>query len=253
MKSIRIIPRLDIKGPQVVKGIQNEGLRIVGAPKELALKYFKEGVDEIVYMDIVASLYERNLDFDQLKSVCENIFIPITVGGGIRSLTDINNALRAGADKVAINTFAVRNPSFLKEAAHNFGSQCIVLSADAKQIGQNKWEVYVEGGRERTGMDVVEWIKRAISLGVGEILLGSIDHDGMLNGYDIDLIQKVTEFSHVPVIAHGGAGKPDHVVSAIVDGKADAVSGSSMYHYGTYTISDVKKSLHTAGLFTRLL
>lgn len=252
MKTIRLISRLDIKGENVVKGVQMEGLRIVGSPVELAKKYYNEGVDEILYMDIVASLYERNLDFDQLKSVCKNIFIPITVGGGIRSLQDINDALRAGADKVAINTYAFRNPKFLSEAVHNFGSQCIVLSVEAKQISKNKWESYTEGGRERTGVDVIEWIKRAIRLGVGEIVLTSIDSDGTRNGYDIELIKSVSDFSPIPVIAHGGAGSPKHITDVIISGKPDAVSASSIYHYNDYIISGVKKTLNDNNLSIRL-
>src|SRR3989344_1276571 len=178
MKKIRIISRLDIKGPNVAKGVQSEGLRVVGNPRELAFKYYNDGADEIIYMDIVASLYQRNLDFDQLKSVSDNIFIPFTVGGGIRSIGDINNALRAGADKVVINTYAVKNPEFLSEAARKFGAQCIVLSVEAKKIAENKWEAYTDGGRERTGLDAVSWIKKGIELGVGEILITSIDQDG---------------------------------------------------------------------------
>src|SRR3989344_2937347 len=185
MKTVRLIPRLDIKGSNIVKGVHTEGLRVVGHPKELALKYYQEGADEIAYMDIVASLYDRNLDFDQLRSVCDNIFIPFTVGGGIRSINDINNALRAGADKVAINTHAIHHPEFLAEAARNFGSQCIVLSIEAKKIRVNKWEAYTEGGRERTSVDVVEWARTAIDLGVGEIMLTSIDQDGTQRGYDM--------------------------------------------------------------------
>lgn len=253
MKTIRIIPRLDIKGPNVVKGVHTEGLRVVGNPKKLALKYYTDGADEIIYLDIVASLYERNLDFDQLKSVTENIFIPFTVGGGIRSTEDINDALRAGADKVAINTYAIKNPKFLTEAAHNFGSQCIVLSVEAKRTGEDKWEAYTEGGRERTNIDVVEWVKKAIKLGAGEIMLTSIDQDGTHNGYDIDLIKKITEFSPVPVIAHGGAGNTKDIVRVIIDGKADAVSASSIYHYNECNISDIKKKLISENIPVRYI
>lgn len=253
MKTIRLISRLDIKGPNVIKGVQTEGLRVVGNPKDLALKYYNEGVDEILYMDNVASLYGRNLDFDQLKSVCENIFIPVTVGGGIRSLNDINDALRAGADKVAINTFAIKDPEFLSQAAHNFGSQCIVLSVEAKRIRENKWEVYTEGGREKTNVDVIEWVKKAIELGVGEIMLTSIDQDGTRKGYDIELIKKITEFATVPVIVHGGASSPKDIELAIVKGHADAVSASSIYHYDEYKISDVKGKLNSENIPIRLI
>jgi len=243
MKTIRIISRLDIKGANVVKGVHIEGLRVLGDPKKLALKYYENGVDELMYIDVVASLYQRNLDFEQLKSVSENIFIPITVGGGIRSLEDINDALRAGADKVAINTYAISHPEFLKEASREFGSQCIVLSVEAKKIGDNKWEAYTDGGREKTGVDVVEWIRRGIDFGVGEILLTSIDNDGTRKGYDIELSKIVAEFAPVPVIVHGGAGNAEDFEKAIMQGRADAVSASSIFHYNEFTIADVKNKL----------
>jgi cyclase len=219
----------------------------------LVANYYAEGADEIVYMDIVASLYERNLDFEQLKSVSENIFIPFTVGGGIRSLQDINNALRAGADKVAINTYAIHHPEFLAEAARNFGSQCIVLSVEAKRIGNNNWEAYTEGGREKTGIDVLGWVKRALELGVGEIMLTSIDRDGTHKGYDIELTKKIAEFAPVPIIAHGGAGKPEDVVEVITEGQADAVSASSIFHYNVCTIKEVKEKLVSEHIPTRLI
>src|SRR3989344_4585388 len=178
MKTVRIIPRLDIKGPHVVKGIHLEGLRVIGDPSNLAYKYYRDGADEILYLDIVASLYERNFDFDLLKSVSKKIFIPKTVGGGVRSINDINNALRAGADKIAINTFAVHHPEFITEAVHKFGSQCIALSVEAKKTNDGHWETYTDGGREKTGVDSISWIKKAISLGAGEIIITSIDQDG---------------------------------------------------------------------------
>lgn len=243
MKSLRLIARLDVKGPNVVKGVQTEGLRVVGSPQELALKYYAEGADEILYMDIVASLYERNLDFAQLKAVAEKIFIPLTVGGGIRSLQDINDALRAGADKVAINTFALRQPGFLTASARIFGSQCIVLSIEAKKYGSNKWEAYTEGGREKTGVDAVEWAKRAIDLGVGEIIITSIDQDGTRKGYDIDLIKRIAEFAPIPIVVHGGAGNSGHILEAIKESRIDAASASSIYHYNECLISDVKYKL----------
>lgn len=252
MKSTRLIARLDIKGENVVKGVQTEGLRVVGSPKELALKYYNEGADEIIYMDIVASLYDRNLDFAQLKSVCKNVFVPITVGGGIRSIQDINDALRSGADKVAINTFAIRNPKFLEEAVQNFGSQCIALSIEAKQVGTNKWEAYVEGGREKTGVDVVEWARKAIVLGVGEIILTSIDQDGGRKGYDIKLVKEISKFARVPIIVHGGAGNPEHIFNVVQEALVDAVSVSSIFHYNEFSINDIKKSLIKKKLLIRL-
>lgn len=253
MKSVRVIARLDVKGSNVVKGIQTEGLRIVGDPAKLALKYYTQGADEILYMDIVASLYDRNLDFDQLKRVSDKIFIPMTVGGGIRTIKDINDALRAGADKVAINTFGIRCPELLSESVHNFGSQCIVLSVEAKKIGENRWEAYTEGGREKTGVDAIEWIQRAIALGIGEIIVTSIDQDGTKKGYDLDLLARIAQFSPVPVIAHGGAGDPEDVVKVIKYGKADAVSASSIYHYDLYNVSNIKERLQLKNIRTRIV
>ena len=243
MAKIRIIPRLDIKGPNVVKPVMTEALRVVGNPKGLANLYYKEGADEIIYMDIVASLYGRNLDFDQLRAVTEGIFIPFTVGGGIRSIQDVNNVLRAGADKVAINTYAVSHPKFLRQAVETFGAQCIVLSVDAKRQSDGSWEAYTDGGRERTGRDVISWVKQGLGQGVGEILIASVDRDGTRKGYEIDLIGKISSFSPVPVIVHGGAGSLDSFRKAVVDGHADALSASSVFHYKELGIRRVKNYL----------
>ncbi|MBI3334890.1 MAG: imidazole glycerol phosphate synthase subunit HisF [Candidatus Portnoybacteria bacterium] len=253
MKNIRIIPRLDIKGPNVVKGIHSEGLRVVGNPKEMARRYYDEGADEILYMDIVASLYQRNLDFELLQSTAEALLIPLTVGGGIRSLGDINNALRAGADKVAINTYALHHPEFLREASKEFGSQCIVISIEAKKMGNGQWEAYTDGGREHSGIDAIEWAKKAIDMDVGEILITSIDADGTKKGYEIELIKKVTEFSPIPVIAHGGAGDIPSIEKVIKEGRADAVSASSIYHYRDYRILEVKRALNDAHINVRIV
>lgn len=252
MKNIRIIPRLDIKGPNVVKPVHTEALRIVGNPKELAEKYYKDGADELLYLDIVASLYQRNLDFELLRSVTENIFIPVTVGGGIRTIHDINNALRSGADKVAINTHAVHHPEFVSEAAKEFGSQCIVLSIEAKKRSNEKWEAFTDGGREPSGVDVVEWAKRAVLLGAGEILITSIDQDGTRRGYDLPLIKEITAFAPIPVIVHGGAGTLESFASVIREGGADAISASTVFHYNDVTIGDVKKSLRKSGISVRI-
>lgn len=252
MKNIRIIPRLDIKGQNVVKPIQTEALRVVGNPKEMALRYYQAGADELIYLDIVASLYQRNLDFDLLKSVTENIFIPITVGGGIRSKYDINNVLRSGADKVAINTYAVKCPDFIREAVREFGSQCIVLYVEAKKQTNGSYEVYTDGGREKTGLEVISWIKKAIDLGVGEILLTSVDRDGTRRGYDIGLLKQISYFSPIPVIAHGGAGRLDSLKEAIIDAKVDALSFSSIFHYNEYSISEVKDYLSGNNIEVRI-
>lgn len=253
MQNIRIIPRLDIKGLNVVKGVQCEGIRVVGSPKEFAARYYADGADELLYMDIVASLYQRNFDFDLLKSVADAIFIPITAGGGIRSIHDINNALRAGADKVAINTYAIQNPQFLQEAVKKFGSQCVVISIEAKKTGNKKWETYTDGGREKTGIDAVEWAKKALDMGVGEILITSIDQDGTKSGYDLELIRTVTEFSPVPVIAHGGAGKKEDVLEVIRRCGPNAVSAASIFHYGEVSIKELKKFLLSYNIPVRIL
>lgn len=242
-ENIRIISRLDIKGSNVVKGVFMEGLRVVGNPKKLATRYYREGADEILYMDVVASLYQRNLDFELLKSVTDGIFIPITVGGGIRSLNDIDNAMRAGADKVAINTYGIRNPQFLTEAVRRFGAQCIVLSVEAKKTGSNQWEAYTDGGREHTGVDAIDWAKRAIRLGVGEIVITSIDNDGTRKGFDMELIGAITSFSSIPVVAHGGGGKYETFSDILNSASPDALAAASVFHYQDYTISSLKKYL----------
>lgn len=243
MRKIRIIPRLDIKGPNVVKGIHCEGLRVVGNPIEFAKKYYLDGADELLCMDIVASLYQRNFDFDLLKAMAKEVFMPITAGGGIRSINDINNILRAGADKVAINTYAIKNPAFVTEASRRFGSQCIVTSIEAKKIGNNKWEAYIDGGRERTGIDAVQWAKRAINLGAGEILITSIDNDGVKNGYDIELTKTISRFSTIPVIVHGGAENINSFSKILKECRVEGLSAASVFHYNELTIRDVKKSL----------
>lgn len=252
VKNIRVISRLDIKGPNVVKPVMTEALRVVGNPKELAYRYYREGADEIMYMDIVASLYGRNLDLDMLKKVTEGIFIPVTVGGGIRSIGDINNALRAGADKVAINTYAISNPEFLKEAVETFGAQCIILSVDAKKQPDGRYEPYTDGGREKTGREVVSWVKEALSMGVGEIVIASIDREGTRKGYDLELVKSLTSFCPIPVIAHAGAGTLESVFEVIYQGDADAVSASSIFHYKEHSIREVKNFLFKKGVKVRL-
>lgn len=251
-KNIRIIPTLHIKGQNVVKPVQTEALHVVGSPKELAERYYSEGADELIYLDIVASLYRRNLDFDLLKSVTENIFIPVTVGGGIRSLHDINQALRSGADKVAINTFALAQPKFISEAAREFGSQCIVLYIEAKKQPNSSYEAYTDGGREHSGVDAVEWTRRGIELGAGELLISSIDRDGTRRGYDMALLRSIAKSSPIPVIAHGGGGDLSSFEEVITDGKADAVAASSVFHYGDFTIGKLKRYLWGTGVAVRL-
>ena len=249
---VRVLSRLDIKGPHVVKTVHAEGLRVVGEPRVLAARYYEAWVDGIIYMDIVASLYEREFDFEQLKRVTEGLFIPLTVGGGMRSVSDIDRALRSGADKVAINTHAVYNPPLIEEAAKRFGSQCVVLSVEAKAVGEERWEAYTEGGREPSGKDVVEWVREATARGAGEILLTSIDRDGTKKGYDIDLIQAVRAASPVPVIAHGGAGTVEDIVDAVLATDAKAISASTLFHYDLASVGEVKRALAAAGVPVRL-
>jgi len=248
MRSIRIIPRLDIKGPNVVKGIHMEGLRVIGTPKDLARKYYEQGADELIAMDIVASLYGRSPDFDLMRSIADELFIPLTMGGGIQSLHDINNFLRAGADKVAMNTFAIRNPGLIAEAVHEFGSQCIVLSVEAERRPDGTWEAYTDGGREHSGKNAIEWIKQALDLGIGEILLTSIDFDGTRKGYNLELLKAVTAFAPVPVIAHGGARDGSSLAEAIKNGNADAIAVASILHYGDCTVGSLKKDLCACGI-----
>lgn len=244
MKKLRIIPRLDVKGPNVVKGLQLEGLRIIGKPAELAKKYYEQGADEILYIDIVASLYERNNLLNVVEeTVSKGIFVPITVGGGIRTLEDIKKILRAGADKVAINTAATRKPEFIIQAARMFGSQCIVGSVEAKYKGDSKWEAYIDNGREKTGLDAVEWAKKLVELGAGELLITSIDREGMRNGLDKELVKRITAEVSVPVIACGGAKDKEDIYSCFSETGCDGVAFATLLHYNNTTIIDVKEFL----------
>lgn len=253
MAKFRIIPRLNIKGQSVVKGINNEGLKVVGDPKILAMRYFRQGADEILYTDIVASLYQRSFDFDLLRSVAKDIFVPITVGGGVRSVNDVNNALRSGADKVLINTYAIKNPNVINQTTKHFGSQCIVVAIDAKKIAPQKWEVYTDGGREKTGKDVLLWVKEAVSRGAGEIIVSSIDMDGTKKGFDLELVESVCAICKVPVIIGGGAGNLQTFKSLLKSKKLpNALSASSIFHHGGPSIMEVKKLLTKEGHEVRL-
>jgi cyclase len=246
----RIIPRLDIKAPNVVKGVHLEGLRVIGDPAEHAIRYYEQGADEILYVDIVASLYERNSLADLVSQTADQIFIPLTVGGGIRTVDDIHRLLRAGADKVAINTAAVRDPRFISEAARIFGSQCIVISIQAMRRRQGSWEAFTDNGREHTHLDAVGWAKRAVELGAGEVLLTSVDQEGTRKGFDLDLIAAVGPHVDVPVIACGGAGTIDDVSAALLQG-ADAVAIASLLHYRHETIQTLKTGLASRGIEVR--
>ena len=229
--SIRIIPRLDMKGPNLVKGLSFDGYRALGTAERFARLYYEEGADEIIYQDAVASLYQRNSLAETVRRTATEIFVPLTVVGGLRTIDDIRNILRSGADKVAINTAAVANPEFIRTASRAFGSQCIMVSIVAKRIGDGKYEPWVDYGRQPTGLDAFEWAKRAVALGAGELLITSVDREGMGIGYDIELISTIAKLVPVPVIACGGAGKASHIIDVIAQGNADAVSAASIFHY----------------------
>lgn len=246
----RVIARLDIKGPNLVKGIQYEGLRVMGDPAEHAVRYYYEGADELLYIDIVASLYERNNLVDVVARTASQIFVPLTVGGGIRKVEDVTELLRAGADKVAINTAAIRRPALLTELSQMFGSQCIVASIEAKRRPQGGWEAYTDNGREKTGVDAVEWAHRAVALGAGELLLTSVDMEGTRKGFDLELTAAIGPQVGVPVIACGGAGNIDHVAAALGAG-ADAVAVASLLHYKKETVGSLKAGLRDRGLEVR--
>ena len=249
--TVRLIPRLDIKAPNLIKGVHLEGLRKIGDPNVFARRYYEEGADEILYMDIVASLYERNSLLDIVERTTRDVFIPIAVGGGIRSVEDVREALRAGADKVAINTAAVRRPELISEAARVFGSQAVILSIEAKRAGPGRWEAYTDSGRQHTGLDAVEWAKRGCELGAGEILLTSVDQEGTRKGFDIDLVGKVADVAPVPVIASGGMGTPDHLVDAVQRGRARAVAMADILHYDRMTLPAIRDAVHQAGIKVR--
>jgi imidazole glycerol-phosphate synthase subunit HisF len=249
----RVIARLDIKAPNLVKGIHLEGLRVIGDPAEHSLRYYEQGADELLYIDIVASLYERNNLTDLVARTASQIFVPLTVGGGVRTVEDVNGLLRAGADKVAINTGAVRRPALITEAAQSFGSQCIVASIEAKRRigGGGGWEAYTDNGRERTGLDVVEWAQKLVELGAGEVLLTSVDMEGTRKGFDLELIEALGRKLEVQVIACGGAGNIEHVAQSIRAG-ADAVAVASLLHYKTETVGSLKSGLASHGIEVRL-
>ncbi len=251
MRNIRLIARLDIKGPNLIKGIHLEGLRVIGSPNEYALRYYKQGADELIYMDVVASLYGRNSLGEIVQQAAQDVFVPVTVGGGIRSVDDATRLLRCGADKVAVNTAAVANPTLISDIARRFGSQCMVLSIEAKQIGPDRWEAYTDNGRERTGLDVIEWVKRGVALGAGEILLTSVDKEGTRKGSDLPLLHAVTGEIGVPVIASGGMGRPEHLVEAVQQGQADAVAMADILHYGRATIGEIRATARAAGIEVR--
>lgn len=257
MLAKRIIPCLDVKEGRVVKGVRFLDLRDAGDPVEAARAYDAQGADELVFLDITASHEERDIMLDVVRRTAEGIYMPLTVGGGIRSVDDVRRLLRAGADKVSLNTAAIQRPAVIREAAERFGSQCIVVAIDARGVGPSRnpvtpgferWEVYTHGGRKPTGIDAVEWARKVVELGAGEILLTSMDADGTQNGYDLRLTSAISRAVSVPVIASGGAGALSHLYDAFVDGDADAALVASIFHYGTHTIREAKEYLSHRGI-----
>ncbi len=247
----RIIPCLDVDKGRVVKGVKFVDIRDAGDPVEVAKRYDREGADEITFLDITASHEGRDTTIHMVEDIASQVFIPLTVGGGIRTVDDIRAMLNAGADKVGINTAAVHNPEFVSEAAERFGSQCIVVAIDAKRQGDH-WEIFTHGGRKPTGIDAIEWAKQMVERGAGEILLTSMDRDGTRDGFDLELTCAVSEAVSVPVIASGGVGNLEHLTEGVLQGKADAVLAASIFHFGEYTIEEAKKAMQSRGIEVRL-
>ncbi|NBB82104.1 MAG: imidazole glycerol phosphate synthase subunit HisF, partial [Alphaproteobacteria bacterium] len=252
MLKMRLIPCLDVKDGRVVKGVNFVDLRDAGDPVEQARVYDAAGADELTFLDITASHEKRSILYDVVRRTAEQVFMPLTVGGGVRTIEDIRQLLLAGADKVSINTEAVRRPDFVREGAEKFGSQCIVVAIDAKAIGPGRWEVFTHGGRTATGLDAVDWARRMADLGAGEILLTSMDRDGTGAGFDIELTRTIADAVGVPVIASGGVGTLDHLVDGIRDGHATAVLAASIFHFGTFSIAEAKAHMAAAGIPMRL-
>ena len=252
MSNIRIIPCLDVDNGRVVKGVNFVDLTDAGDPVEQAKLYYEGGADEICFLDITASHEKRKAMLEVIKKTTQNCFIPITVGGGVSNLEDINNLLLSGADKVSINTAAVKNMNFIKEASKKFGAQCIVVAVDAKKVSEEKWEVFTHGGRNKTGIDAIEYAKIAQSNGAGEILLTSMDKDGTKSGYDLSLLKEITSSLSIPVIASGGVGNLDHLYDGVKKGGASALLAASIFHFGELTIKEVKDYLKSKNIQVRL-
>jgi cyclase len=248
----RIIPCLDVDNGRVVKGVRFIDIRDAGDPVEIARRYDEQGADEVTFLDITASSDHRDTMIHIVEAMAAEVFIPLTVGGGIRKVEDVRRMLNAGADKVAFNTAAVSRPEVVKEATEHFGSQCIVVAIDAKQIGPGRWEVYTHGGRRPTGLDAVEWSRKMTEYGAGEILLTSMDRDGTKDGFDLELTRAVSDAVSIPVIASGGVGKLDHLVEGILAGHASAVLAASIFHFGEYTVQQAKQRMAEAGIEVRL-
>lgn len=240
MRPVRLIARLDIKGPNLIKGVHLEGLRVIGDPQLYAQRYYEQGIDEIIYMDSVASLYGRNNLTEILEHTARHVFVPITVGGGVRSVEDARRLLRSGADKVAVNTAAIGRPQLLAEIAEEFGSQAVVLSVEAKRLNQGGWEAYTDNGREHSGRNVIEWIEEAETLGAGELLLTSIDQEGTRKGFDVELIRMATDRVSIPVIASGGMGSTEDLVKAVEQGHPDAIAMADILHYDRTSLAEIR-------------
>ncbi|MEO4048914.1 imidazole glycerol phosphate synthase subunit HisF [Pseudomonas sp. CAU 1711] len=247
----RIIPCLDVDNGRVVKGVKFENIRDAGDPVEIARRYDEQGADEITFLDITASVDGRDTTLHTVERMASQVFIPLTVGGGVRTVQDIRNLLNAGADKVSINTAAVFTPEFVGEAADRFGSQCIVVAIDAKKVAPGRWEIFTHGGRKPTGLDAVEWAKKMEGLGAGEILLTSMDQDGVKSGYDLGVTRAISEAVGIPVIASGGVGNLEHLAAGILEGKADAVLAASIFHFGEYSVPEAKAYLASRGIVVR--
>ncbi|MBI3140841.1 MAG: imidazole glycerol phosphate synthase subunit HisF [Rhodocyclales bacterium] len=252
MLAKRIIPCLDVKAGRVVKGINFEGLRDAGDPVEVARRYDEQGADELTFLDITASSDERDIILHVVEQVAEQVFIPLTVGGGVRVVDDVRRLLNAGADKVSMNTAAVQNPQLVAEASGKVGAQCIVVAIDAKRAADGRWEVFTHGGRKGTGMDAVAWARRVQQLGAGEILLTSMDRDGTKNGFDLALTRAIADAVDIPVIASGGVGTLEHLAQGVLEGHADAVLAASIFHYGEHTVREAKEYLRARGIEVRL-
>jgi len=252
----RVIPCLDVHDGAVTRGVkfgvaEKGGLRNVGDPVELALRYNEQGADEMVFFDITATAHGRSTMVDVIEKVADQCFMPLTVGGGLKSVEDMYTMLRAGADKISINSSALANPDLIRAGAEKFGSQCIVVSIDARKVGTEEWQVFSHGGRKPTGLEAVKWARRAVELGAGEIVLNSIDADGTKEGFDLEITRRVSEAVTVPVVASGGAGKLEHMADVLLKAKADAVLAASIFHYGEYTVGDVKRFLAERGIVVR--
>lgn len=252
MLAKRIIPCLDVDNGRVVKGVQFVDIKDAGDPVEVAQRYNEQGADEITFLDITATHHGRDTTYHTVERMAETVFVPLTVGGGVRKIDDIRNLLNAGADKVGINSAAITNPDFVGEAAARFGNQCIVVAIDAKKVGENKWEIFTHGGRNATGIDAIDWAVRMTGYGAGELLVTSMDADGTKNGYDLALMKQITQSVNVPVIASGGVGNLQHLADGVLQGGVDAVLAASIFHFGEYRVDEAKRFMAAQGIEMRL-